>query len=104
MDLPVSLTLLPAAGRARASGYRSVCRFEGIIASDGSDLVGFELEFVDSGRLEPGETAPARMRLWADSLLPDLIPPGTSFTIYEGLREVGIGEVVTELPTTDGEK
>lgn len=87
----VSLLRTKEGGRTAAlrSGYRSLLRF----AQSELDF-GFELELEDgpTATLAPGESANARLSIWAADDLPiDL--QGRSFEIREGLRVVGSGNV-----------
>lgn len=90
-----TITLLPTVTSYRASGWRSVCRFDSIVAADGSDVFGIEIELLGRNRLEPGETAECRLRLWASDTLPGRVVAGTRIVILEGSGEVARGEVVS---------
>lgn len=89
------IQLLPGVSGHRASGWRSVCRFDSIVATDGADVFGVEVELLGPDRIEPGERADCRLRLWAADNLPGPVAAGTSLLILEGTKEVATGQVVS---------
>ena len=77
----------------RTSGWRSVCEFEGTVASDGASLFGFEASF-EQGSLEVGREGPATLWMWA---LPDpavRLRAGMRFVVREGAQTVATGEIL----------
>jgi hypothetical protein len=93
--ITAAIKLLPTVTSYRASGWRGVCRFDSIVAADGSDVFGIAIDLLGRNRLEPGETAECRLRLWASDALPGRVVAGTRIVIFEGVREVARGEVVS---------
>ena len=71
-----------------------MCRFESIVARDGSELFGFEATVIDGNELVPGSVGECWLRLWAGDQLGRPVPVGTTFHIFEGHEEVAVGEVM----------
>lgn len=92
--IPARIRLHPTVAHGRATGYRSTCIFEGVLALDGAERFGFEMELLDRGRIEPGETARCTLRLWAGDQLPGDLVAGTEIRFLDGASEVGVGEVL----------
>lgn len=82
-----------AGGRASAieSGYRSLVRFDGGDADFGVEIS------IESGCLQPGARADARLSFWAGDELGEL-NRGRRFELREGARIVGVGEILEVLP------
>lgn len=94
--LRARIWLLPAATRSRASGWRCVCRFEGIVATDGAEVIGVEVQMAGQGQLDPGDASDCHLRFWAAEVLPAPIPPGTPLWLLEGPKEVAAGVVLAD--------
>jgi hypothetical protein len=92
--LRVRLQLLHSVTRSRASGWRCVCRFEGVTATDGAEVIGVEVQVEDRDHLDPGDVAECKLRFWAGEVLPLPIQPGTRLWLLEGAKEVATGEVL----------
>ena len=101
--VPALIRLHLTVAGGRRTGYRSTCVFEGVVATDGAERFGFELQLVDRERIEPGDTARCRLRVWAGDALPTGLAPGTEIRFFEGVTEVAVGEVLRgdESPSPD---
>lgn len=89
------LRLLPSASGHRHSGWRAVCRFDGVTATDGAGVFGVEVQLPGQDHIEPGEEARCELHLWAAADLSGPIAVGTGLQLMEGTHEVARGEVTS---------
>jgi hypothetical protein len=86
--------LLHSATRARASGWRCVCRFEGITFADGTELVGVEVRWEGRDSLVPGDVSECTLHFWAPEMLHQSLEAGTPCWLQEGAKVVAAGALL----------
>ena len=85
-----------AAGEGyRISGWRGVCSFDGLTASDGSALFGCEVNVEGADRFDDHGEVMADVRFWIPRSYVGELSSGQRIHLFDGRREIGSGVVVT---------